>query len=894
MRKKWVALLMAFTLVLGIFAPATPSFAEGETPDAADELTQAVEELQELPSVLNEEAEKIRDAAGEYATKLLDADVYRPFQLRMMAQVLRELKTALGSDPYPQDGTYEIDGLLHHAYQDSASMGNNAIVKPMHITVKDQQVRAGLNFIPLKFWGMEGYLSLLYYLPEWETEMGPSPAGTDTPIVLADVDEYYVGLRDALNDPNSKDCIEKIKDQDYPKWISFPMTWGDPEVWVRVFVPIMERIGLNGGTEGMGTQFAKLQFDWSTLKQIETPELHWDNFNQYFSDMKRIADNDIDNGNTPQDTINAQRDFALAMHNYGTKLLDEKRVNQDVIDAMAEACRLFTEFVTPIDFSALEKAVNDAKAALNNTEQYTHSSLEALRPLMEAGEKICKGEEIVTQERLEEATQKLRQALRALTEKAQPMATDKPAQPYVLKKSTGGLKFVFTPALDDFVAAYLDKQEDSAKLPDTAYTLASGSTVLTLQDAYLNTLKEGTHKLLVDFRAGDETKAGLVEVAFTIEKEKAEKEKAQPMVADKPAQPYVLKKSTGGLKFVFTPAMEDCLAAYLEKKEDSAKLPDTAYTLASGSTVLTLQDAYLNTLKEGTHKLLVDFRAGDETKAGLVEVAFTIEKAPAEPKPGEDPSKPLDYKKLSDGTYYLPGKMVKTNKKDPSMSNGAIDHDIKLTVKDGQYFLSMKFKSLHFAGKIGNLGTLKYFKTGYTEDRYGVPQGATGEVSIDEYMRDGKGNRLVDDFGTDYPEQVTYPMLAEALENDGWVPLQVFVPVMESIAQGLGTQPVYLKLDWTQIRKAEEKLPDNPQPDDPEKPGGKQPGSVTQEKKPGTLPQKPNGNTKRPSNGNLNNGKKPTPKTGDVGIVASVILIASATAGLYVSRKGRKDPNVEQ
>lgn len=795
MRKKWVALLMAFTLVLSIFAPARPSFAEGETSDAADELMQAVEELPEPSSVLNEEAAKIVEAVGEYATKLLDADadVYRPFQLRMMAQALRELKTALGSNPYHQDGTYEIDGLLHHAYQDSASMGNNAIVKPMHITVKDQQVRAGLNFIPLKFWGMEGYLSLLYYLPEWETEMGPTPAGTDTPIVLADVDEYYVGLRDALNDPNSKDCIEKIKDQDYPKWISFPMAWGDPEVWVRVFVPIMERIGLNGGTEGMGTQFAKLQFDWSTLQQIETPELHWENFNQYFSNMKRIADNDINNGNTPQDIINAQCDFALAMHNYGTKLLEEKRVNQDLIDAMAEACRLFTEFVTPIDFSTLEKAVDDAKAALNKTEQYTRSSLETLRPLMEAGEKICKGEETVTQERLEEATQQLRQALGALKEKTQPSAKDKPAQPYVLKKSVGGLKFVFTPAVDDCLAVYLDKKEDSAKLP-----------------------------------------------------------------------------------------------------------PDTAYTLASGSTVLTLQDSYLNNLKEGTHKLLVDFRAGDETKAGLVEVAFTIEKAPAEPKPGEDPSKPLDYKKLPDGTYHLPGKMVKTNKKDPSMSNGAIDHDIKLTVKNGQYFLSMKFKSLHFAGKIGNLGTLKYFETGYTEDQYGIPQGATGEASIDEYMKDDKGNRLVDDFGTDYPEQVTYPMLAEALENDGWVPLKVYVPVMESIAQGLGTQPVYLKLDWTQIRKAEEKLPDNPSKpgesgeDNPSTPGTNPSNNGTQAKKPGTLPLKPNGNTKRPSNGNLQNGKKPTPKTGDMGVLTSVVLLGSAIAGLYVSRKERKGPNAEQ
>ena len=43
-------------------------------------------------------------------------------------------------------------------------------------------------------------------------------------------------------------------------------------------------------------------------------------------------------------------------------------------------------------------------------------------------------------------------------------------------------------------------------------------------------------------------------------------------------------------------------------------------------------------------------------------------------------------------------------------------------------------------------------------------------------------------------------MIPEALE-DGYVPLQVFVPLMDAIASGTGTQSVYLKLDWSSIKK---------------------------------------------------------------------------------------------
>ena len=49
---------------------------------------------------------------------------------------------------------------------------------------------------------------------------------------------------------------------------------------------------------------------------------------------------------------------------------------------------------------------------------------------------------------------------------------------------------------------------------------------------------------------------------------------------------------------------------------------------------------------------------------------------------------------------------------------------------------------------------------------------------------------------------MTFELIPEALE-DGFVPLQVFVPIMESIADGTGTQAVYLKLDWSSLKLTE-------------------------------------------------------------------------------------------
>ena len=163
------------------------------------------------------------------------------------------------------------------------------------------------------------------------------------------------------------------------------------------------------------------------------------------------------------------------------------------------------------------------------------------------------------------------------------------------------------------------------------------------------------------------------------------------------------------------------------------------------------------------------------------------------------PTPSLDRKHLADGVYSLTGTMVKNDKTTYSMSNDAINHTIKLTVKDGKYYLTVNLHGLTVGQKMGYLSRLKYFTTGYTLDQYGNPKGDLKDVTVDSYQKNADGTLVSDTYGTDYPDVVTFEMIPEALE-DGYVPLQVFVPIMESVAAGAGTQPVFLKLDWSSLK----------------------------------------------------------------------------------------------
>ena len=68
----------------------------------------------------------------------------------------------------------------------------------------------------------------------------------------------------------------------------------------------------------------------------------------------------------------------------------------------------------------------------------------------------------------------------------------------------------------------------------------------------------------------------------------------------------------------------------------------------------------------------------------------------------------MNISNLADGVYSITGNMVKVDKTTASMSDAAIDHTIKLTVKNGKYYITLNFNGLTVGQKLGYLSQLKY------------------------------------------------------------------------------------------------------------------------------------------------------------------------------------------
>ena len=157
--------------------------------------------------------------------------------------------------------------------------------------------------------------------------------------------------------------------------------------------------------------------------------------------------------------------------------------------------------------------------------------------------------------------------------------------------------------------------------------------------------------------------------------------------------------------------------------------------------------------------------------------------------------------KLSDGVYKLSGEMVKVNKVDMSMSNNAINHNIKLVVKNGVPYVNMNFNSLTVTSLKGYLKDMSYYASGYEVSKTGEPSGTLVPVTVNSLQKFSNGKTLKDDFGTDYPNDISFPLCEEALEGNNEIPLQVFVPIMDAITPGSGKQNVYLRLDYSTLKE---------------------------------------------------------------------------------------------
>ena len=102
----------------------------------------------------------------------------------------------------------------------------------------------------------------------------------------------------------------------------------------------------------------------------------------------------------------------------------------------------------------------------------------------------------------------------------------------------------------------------------------------------------------------------------------------------------------------------------------------------------------------------------------------------------------LNISNLADGVYSITENMVKVDKTTASMSDAAINHTIKLTVKNGKYYITLNFNGLTVGQKLGYLSQLKYFTTGYTLDKYGNLQGTLADVTVTFLLADTIGRTI--------------------------------------------------------------------------------------------------------------------------------------------------------
>lgn len=166
--------------------------------------------------------------------------------------------------------------------------------------------------------------------------------------------------------------------------------------------------------------------------------------------------------------------------------------------------------------------------------------------------------------------------------------------------------------------------EDSVKLEKTEFVYAGKAVepkvtvtvegkVLTAGTdyklAYENNSKPGTAYAVITAADGS-SYTGSVRVKFTITE--AEKSPAYTVTAGADGKWY--QKS--GKTLSFTASGE--YSKFVGVSVDGKRLADSAYTTKSGSTVVTLKNSYLNTLKQGKHTLTVHF------EDGKAETAFQV------------------------------------------------------------------------------------------------------------------------------------------------------------------------------------------------------------------------------------------------------------------------------
>ena len=178
---------------------------------------------------------------------------------------------------------------------------------------------------------------------------------------------------------------------------------------------------------------------------------------------------------------------------------------------------------------------------------------------------------------------------------------------------------------------------------------------------------------------------------------------------------------------------------------------------------------------------------------------------------------PQDVKNLPDGTYDIKSVDEKKNvealnfsqEDKESMAAAGLDTEkTKLVVKNGQYSVNVSFKPITFGGLTGYLGDLKYYDGDKTHaNRSEIKDNEFKDTTIVENYSENEKDAFINVYKKKFPGRTVYPKTLSYNVDKNKIDVnnkletftQVFVPVMESIFPGAGTQRMILKYDLSSL-----------------------------------------------------------------------------------------------
>ena len=171
---------------------------------------------------------------------------------------------------------------------------------------------------------------------------------------------------------------------------------------------------------------------------------------------------------------------------------------------------------------------------------------------------------------------------------------------------------------------------------------------------------------------------------------------------------------------------------------------------------------------------------------------------------------PQDVKNLADGTYNITSEALNFSEEGRgSMAAGALDNEkTKLVVNNGQYSVNVTFKPIDKFGFKGYLGDLKYYDGDKTHaNRSEIKDSDFKDTTIIENYSKNEKDAFIDVYKKKFPGRTVYPKTLSYNVDKNKIDVnnkletftQVFVPVMENIFAGGGTQRMILKYDLSSL-----------------------------------------------------------------------------------------------